>query len=99
VAGGKKDGALWGHLNYIDHGSNGPKVKGTGLTDYEVVDATTRHIEGTAEIDGQPGTYKVDVADNGEPGRADTFALVLSTGYKASGQLSGGNVQLHNSCS
>jgi hypothetical protein len=99
VAGGWKNGVLWGHLNYIDHGSNGPKVKGTGVTDYEVVNATTRHIEGTAEIDGQPGTYQVDVADGGEPGRADTFALTLSNGYRASGDLTGGNIQLHNSCS
>jgi len=99
VAGGVKDGALWGHLNYIDHGPNGPKVKGTGVTDYEVLDPTTRRIKGTAEIDGQPGTYQVDVADEGEPGRADTFALTLSNGYSAAGQLAGGNIQLHNSCS
>ena len=26
VAGGIKNGALWGHLTYIDHGQNGPKV-------------------------------------------------------------------------
>ena len=31
VAGGIKNGALWGHLTYIDHGQNGPKVKGTGV--------------------------------------------------------------------
>ena len=100
VAGGMKDGAFWGHLNYIDHGSGGPKVKGTGVTRYEVLDATTRHIEGTAEIDGRPGfIYQVDVADKGEPGRADTFTLHLSNGYDAKGELAGGNIQLHNSCS
>src|SRR5207244_3294497 len=37
-------------------------------------------------------------ADNGEPGRADTFTLTLSTGYTASGKLGGGNIQLHNPC-
>jgi hypothetical protein len=100
VAGGVKDGALWGHLNYIDHGPSGPKVKGTGVTGYGTVDATTRWIEGTAEINGQPGfTYRVDVADAGEPGRADTFTLHLSNGYAATGELAGGNLQLHNSCS
>jgi len=100
VAGGVKSGALWGHLHYIDHGQNGPKVKGTGVTNYMVVDATTRRIEGTAEIDGQPGfTYRVDVADEGEPGRADRFDLHLSNGYDATGVLNGGNLQLHNSCS
>jgi hypothetical protein len=99
VAGGIKNGALWGHLTYIDHGGNGPKVKGTGVTAYRVVDDVTRHIEGTAEVDGQGGaTYSVDVSDRGEPGRNDTFSLTLSNGYGASGSLEGGNIQLHKPC-
>ncbi len=97
VAGGIKNGADWGHLEYIDHG-NGPRAKGTGVTAYTVTGPTTRHIEGTADIDGTPGTYKVDVADNGEPGRNDTFSLTLSTGYSASDFLNGGNIQLHKPC-
>ena len=98
VAGGMKNGALWGHLTYIDHGSGGPKVKGTGVTAYSAPDPanpTLRHIEGTADIDGTSGTYAVDVADNGEPGRGDTFTIRLSNGYFASGNLAGGNIQLH----
>jgi len=95
VAGGFKHGALWGHLTYIDHGG-GPKVKGTAVTDYIVIDATTRLIKGTAEINGQAGyTYEAEVADNGEPGRSDRIALRLSNGYSASGNLAGGNIQLH----
>jgi hypothetical protein len=97
VAGGTKPG--WGHLTYIDHG-DGPRVKGTGVTKYVIVDATTRHIEGTAEINGQSGyTYSVDVSDNGEPGRGDGFTLLLSNGYRASStHLDGGNIQLHTPC-
>jgi len=99
VAGGMKHGALWGHLTYIDHGSGGPKVKGTGVTAYTAPDPvnspTLRHIEGTAEINGASGTYVVEVADNGEPGRNDTFTIRLSNGYTASGSLAGGNIQLH----
>ena len=99
VAGGIKQGLFWGHLTYTDHGPSGPRVKGTGVTAYTVVDATTRHIEGTAQVNGQDGfTYQADVADNGEPGRNDTFTLSLSSGYSASGTLSGGNIQLHLSC-
>jgi len=98
VAGGIKNGGLWGHLTYIDHGQGGPKVKGTGVTAYVVVDSVTRHIEGTADINGQSGSYQVDVADNGEPGRNDTFSLTLSNGYHASGTLNGGNIQLHHPC-
>lgn len=96
VAGGIKNG-FWGHLNYNDHGAR-LKVKGTGVTKYEVTGATSRHIEGTCEIDGSPGTYKVDVADLGEPGRNDTFQIELSNGYSASGNLGGGNIQLHIQC-
>jgi hypothetical protein len=101
VAGGIKNGGLWGHLQYIDHGSN-LKVKGTGVAHYVIVDATTRHIDGTAEVNGVSGyTYSVDVADNGEPGRKDTFKLTLSNmsnKYSAGGLLDGGNIQLHNPC-
>ncbi len=94
VAGGAKNGSLVGHLEYIDH-ANGTKVHGTAVTAYAVTGTTSRHIEGTATIGGAPGTYQVDVADNGEPGRADTFRITLSTGYTASGTLGGGNIQLH----
>ena len=96
VAGGLKNGALWGHLTYIDHG-NGLKVRGTGVTAYarDMDNLTLRHIEGTADINGSPGTYAVDVADNGEPGRSDTFTIRLSNGYTASDNLAGGNIQLH----
>ena len=98
VAGGIKNNAFWGHLEYQDHGT-GLKVHGTGVTAYAVTGLTMRHIEGTAEVNGQPGfTYQVDVADNGEPGRQDTFAIMLSSGYTAAGSLPGGNIQLHQPC-
>ncbi len=100
VAGGIMNGKFWGHLTYDAHGLKGKwndlDVKGTGVTAYAVVDAVTRHIEGTARINGHSGfTYKVDVSDNGEPGRNDTFSLWLSNGYTASGKVMGGNIQLH----
>jgi hypothetical protein len=99
VAGGIKNGAFWGHLEYIDHGSNGPKVHGTGVTTYVVVSATQRHIEGTATVNGQGGfTYSVDVTDNGEPGTNDSFTIRLSNGYLAGGTLGGGNIKIHKPC-
>jgi hypothetical protein len=102
VSGGMKKDKPWGHLTYVDHGSKGSEnelsVKGTGVTSYTVVDSTTRHIEGTAEINDKAGTYQVDVTDNGEPGRDDTFSIQLSTGYSASGKLAGGNIQVHKKC-
>ncbi len=95
VAGGIKNGGFWGHLTYIDHGT-GMKVKGTAMTDYVVTGPTSRHISGTAEVNGVSGIgYTVDVTDAGEPGRDDTFSITLSNGYSASGKLAGGNIQLH----
>ena len=96
VAGGIKNGGLWGHLTYIDHGPNGIKVKGTDVTSYEVTGLTSRRIKGIAEVDGVSGIgYTVDVTDAGEPGRDDTFSITLSNRYSASGTLAGGNIQLH----
>jgi len=102
VAGGIKQGAWWGHLTYIDHGAGGPQVKGTGVTGYrsDATQPTMRHISGTAEVNGQSGyTYEIDVADNGEPGSSDTYAIQLSNDagytYSAGGTLGGGNIQLH----
>jgi len=99
VGGGIQNGRLWGHLNYIDHGT-GMHVKATDVTGYAVVDAVTRRITYDVTIDGAAGTAVVVVADLGEPGRDDTFAITLSNGYSASGDLAGnrpggGNIQLH----
>ncbi|PYV30047.1 MAG: hypothetical protein DMG22_21550 [Acidobacteria bacterium] len=93
------------HFNYIDHNS-GMQMKATSISVYRQGDtATTRHMEGNAEINGVPGfTYSIDVADNGEPGRhTDTFAIELNGAnfhYSAgSGEtLEGGNIQLHKPC-
>jgi len=96
-----KKNAFRGQLEFNDHGSNGPKVKGTGVTAYVVVDALTRRIEGSAKVNGVAGfTYEVVVSDKGEPGRNDGFAIRLWNAagalvYSASGTLRGGNIQLH----
>ena len=53
-------------------------------------------ILGNARVNGTPGFgFEVDVCDNGEPGDSDTFSIVMSDGYMASGTLGGGNVQIH----
>jgi len=102
VAGGIKNGSSWGHLEYHDHSANGPTVHGTGVTKYVAISQTQRHIEGTAEVNGQPGyMYFVDVIDNGSPGTNDRFSLKLSNGYSSSAgpsTLGGGNIQLHKPC-
>jgi len=37
-------------------------------------------------------SFTVDVTDNGTPGTLDTFSLQVSSGYSASGNLTGGNI-------
>jgi len=105
VGGGVKNGAFWGHLEYVDH-STSPLmlVHGTSVTGYAFgTDPTTdRVITGTARINGVDGfTYMVEVSDSAEPGRGvDKFSIELSNGYEAGfnygdGPIAGGNIQLH----
>lgn len=95
-SGGFEDGVLTGHLSFKDHHS-GMKVEGLEVTAYGPgASENSRRIEGTARIDGVDGfTYRIEAADNGEPGDADTFSIDLSNGYHADGALGGGNIQLH----
>ena len=101
VTAGIRKGALRGHLTYIDHGKPGLKVKSTRVTAYEEIDATTRFIAGTADINGVAGRYTVLVSDKGEPSKdKDSFAIRLfdvsgKLVYSAAGKLAGGNIQLH----
>ncbi len=97
VSGGIKNDNYWGQLSYNDH--NGIRIKSTQVTAYIIIDEFTRQIEGLAKVNGKGSfAYTVVVSDNGEPGRNDTFSVELSTGYNASGNLKGGNIQLHYVC-
>lgn len=108
VGGGVKNGAWWGHLNYIDHGT-GLHVKAISITGYRLFDERTRDICGRAETN-QMGevAYRVRVTDNGEPGSDDVFILRLGQNggivYTTEGDPDhslggtgpgGGNIQLH----
>jgi len=93
VSGGIKNDKFWGQLEYNDHVS--VQVKSIEVTNYTVIDAVTRQIEGLAKVNGEGSfPYTVTVTDNGEPGREDIFTLTMN-GYSASGTLMGGNIQLH----
>jgi hypothetical protein len=105
VGGGVRNGAFWGHLEYVDHSTSPPmRVHGTSVTGYAFgPDPTTdRVIMGTARINGVDGfTYLVEVSDIDEPGRGvDRFSIELSNGYVAGfnygdGPIAGGNIKLH----
>jgi hypothetical protein len=84
-----------GNVTYQDHGALARTVKSTAVTSVTVTGDCAR-ILGTATVNGTPGVgFQVDVCDNNEPGKdADTFSIVMSDGYSASGTLGGGNVQI-----
>jgi lysophospholipase L1-like esterase len=88
--------APWGDLSYYDHG-DGMTIASTSITVYSPgPTANSRHIEGTAKVNGVDGyTFTVVVTDNGNPGSNDNFAIQVSNGYQANGTLGGGNIQLH----
>ena len=99
VAGGiGVNGNFIGHLEYIDHSPNGTKVHGTSVTGYTRVNATTRAIDGTARVNGQAGfTFHLVVTDDDSSG-IDSFSILLSNGYSASGNLMGGHIEIHGDC-
>lgn len=102
--GGCKNGAFWGHVNYIDHGT-GLHINSTEITGYLFDPAfpNARDICGWARSnhDEERVRFRVRLEDNGEPGRNDRFGILLSTGYLVTTRTlgdeggGGGNVQLH----
>lgn len=96
--GGLKPNGLSGHFNLVDKNDPSRHIQGTTLTDYKVVDATTRTLYYDGTVDGQTATITVTVADNGEPGDADTIGVTTTTGYAKSGLVQG-NIQLHRPAS
>jgi len=85
-------------FNFIDH-RTGMHVKATSIDVYVVGSTpTTRHMEGSADVDGATLGYIIEVTDNGEPGTSDVMTLTLSDGYSVGGTIRGGNIQLHKPC-
>lgn len=75
--------------------STSTKIKCLNVTNLVVV-ANHATFFGSGTVNGQATTYRIDVDDNGEPGRGrDTFRIQTGSGYTAGGTLTGGNVQVH----
>jgi len=110
VHGGCKNGARWGNVNYVDHETQ-YHLKSTRITGYlyDPEMPLARDICGFARINDQDQEvmFRIRVVDNGEPGRTDTFGIVVDNHYSsvrfyrvgsrmlANGDKGGGNVQLH----
>lgn len=111
VHGGCKNGAFWGHLNFVDH-ANGYHVNSVEITAYlapEGVLSPVRDVCGLAQSnnpnDPDEFFFRVRLVDNGEPGgpMLDQFALKLGVPSAYEVPLlhlgtarPGGNVQLHS---
>jgi hypothetical protein len=98
VSGGIGNDKSWANLSFNDH--NGVKIESTSVTAYTVIDSGTRKIQGIATVNGKGSfTYTVVVGNNGNPGSTnDRFSLYLSNGYRVSGTLKGGSIQIHQEC-
>ena len=84
-----------GHVEYHDHGAD-LEVRSISLTSVGCDSASSAYITGSARVNNSTQTFTVHVDDNGEPGKGvDTFSIILSGGYMASGALSAGNIQIH----
>ncbi|TNE72056.1 MAG: hypothetical protein EP339_14005 [Gammaproteobacteria bacterium] len=86
------NGELKGGLNFND--KQGSHINTRMIAGYEMGDTPTTRI--LYFLDEDSGECKVTVADNGEPGRDDTFAIACDSGPNTSFTLTqGGNFQLH----
>ena len=106
IAGGCKQNAFWGHLQYQDKALY-VKAHSTTVTGYEKVDVNTRLICGHGKSqDGLDFDWVVRVKDMGEPGNQDEFDIQMTGGITyttaagvphklGGGTRGGGNVQLH----
>jgi hypothetical protein len=110
--GGCKNGAFWGHVNYVDHGGfmgvtpyhvDSTQITGYGIDPAFPNSSTVRDICGIATTNaGETVQFRLRMGDNGEPGTNDTFGIRLSNGYDVitrligNGGPGGGNVQLHD---
>jgi hypothetical protein len=82
-----------GTLSFTDHGS-GKRVRDVVVDSFAAA-GTKASFRGRGTVDGVPGVAVfVEVEDLGEPGRADTFRIVLGDGYGAGGVLVNGNIEV-----
>jgi hypothetical protein len=91
-----KNGTPSGNVTYQDHGTLSRTVKSTAITSVAVT-GNCAQILGNATVNGNGSFgFQVNVCDNGEPGKdSDTFSIIMSDAYTATGTLRGGNIQIH----
>jgi len=104
--GGCKNGAFWGHVNYVDHGflETPYHVSSTEITGYLEIEPNVRDICGIAQTnaDEDPVYFRVRVVGDDESEAVEAFGIRLSNGYLVTvrplggGGPGGGFIQFHN---
>jgi hypothetical protein len=93
---GLNNGNNWGGFTFADPETL-TDFEGTSVLQYVVTSATGRHIEGVGKLNGFfTVTYVLDVVENGAQGAI--FTLNLSNGYRISGPLNLGFLQIRQGC-
>jgi hypothetical protein len=96
-----RDGNLdWGHLMYSDKASGVKMRAAKPFASAEVHSVPDADGEGTLTGETTSGSFfQSRIIDAGEPGRDDVFELFSPAGVTlASGNLDGGNIQVHKAC-
>lgn len=89
-------GVARGNLQVNDHA--GKLVMHTAdIQQVAVVSPTLAYVYGRVVLDGTTYSFRLELHDNGEPGRADVYDLRVGNGYAiGQGQTIGaGNIQIH----
>jgi hypothetical protein len=93
---GLNNGSNWGGFVFDDPDSL-MTFRATSVTEYLVSSETERHIEGVGKVNGLWNVnYVLDVVESGTQGAIVT--LNLSNGYKISGPLQMGFLQIRQGC-
>ena len=85
-------GPIKGELRYSNPG--GTDIRSVNITSL-TISGNTAFFSGSCTNNGAPCMFTVQVQDNGEPGRNDTFSIKVFDRPTEGGRLSGGNIQVH----
>jgi serine protease AprX len=92
-------GAPGGDLSFDDKA--GTRIRATSVDTLTIGNGNRATVKGSATLnDGAGYRYELVAVDNGEPGSADTFSLVVTKPtqplfrYESGGTLSGGNIKV-----
>jgi hypothetical protein len=93
---GLNNGANWGGFVFDDP-EELTSFQATSITEYLISSATERHIEGVGKLNGFSNvTWVLDIVENGT--QSGIFSLNLSNGYKISGPITLGFLQIQKAC-